>query len=53
MLQRQRGKVGFAQLPVDFVAIEPDSVQGVGKRANLTNRCFIIRINDSFKKRQG
>ncbi|HGE6529401.1 TPA: hypothetical protein ACGEJH_004437, partial [Shigella sonnei] len=21
MLQRQRGKVGFAQLPVDFVAI--------------------------------
>ncbi|EOM8644306.1 hypothetical protein ACNCVE_004265, partial [Shigella sonnei] len=25
MLQRQRGKVGFAQLPVDFVAIEPDS----------------------------
>ncbi|EPR2343989.1 hypothetical protein ACU04O_004445, partial [Shigella sonnei] len=26
MLQRQRGKVGFAQLPVDFVAIEPDSV---------------------------
>ncbi|EOM2908997.1 hypothetical protein ACNFV5_004620, partial [Shigella sonnei] len=24
MLQRQRGKVGFAQLPVDFVAIEPD-----------------------------
>ncbi|EON5273709.1 hypothetical protein ACLGFJ_004214, partial [Shigella sonnei] len=27
MLQRQRGKVGFAQLPVDFVAIEPDSVQ--------------------------
>ncbi|MDD0738536.1 hypothetical protein PSZ98_24180, partial [Shigella sonnei] len=25
MLQRQRGKVGFAQLPVDFVAIEPGS----------------------------
>ncbi|HGD8730919.1 TPA: hypothetical protein ACI7EL_005051, partial [Escherichia coli] len=33
--------------------MKPDSVQVVSKRANLTNRCFIICINDSFKKRQG
>lgn len=40
-------------MPVDFVAVEPDSIQVVSKRADLADRCFIIRINDSFKKRQG
>ncbi|HFT4370019.1 TPA: hypothetical protein ACHT4P_005251, partial [Klebsiella quasipneumoniae] len=36
-------------MPVDFVAVEPDSIQVVSKRADLADRCFIIRINDSFK----
>ncbi|MGP1340345.1 hypothetical protein ACJ8HG_25845, partial [Serratia sp. CY27690] len=35
------------------MAVEPDSIQVVSKRADLADRCFIIRINDSFKKRQG
>ncbi|CAI1148605.1 Uncharacterised protein [Serratia liquefaciens] len=44
--------VEFAQLTIDFIAVEPDSVQFVNKGADLTNRCCIIRINDGLQKRQ-
>ncbi|RLM06432.1 hypothetical protein BIY27_19945 [Gibbsiella quercinecans] len=40
-------------MPVDFITVKPNRVQVVSKRTDLTDRCLIIRINDSFKERQG
>ena len=50
--ESRRRQVEFAQLPVDFIAIEPDSIQIVDKRPDITNRSCIIRIDYCLQERQ-